>query len=169
MLKFGEIVTCKVGGCVRLKCLIWPVLLYGCEAWTLKKADITRLEAAEMWLYRRLLRISWTEKRTNASILEQLGTTRKITPEINKRRLAYIGHATRNKKTDLMISVLQGKTETKRKQGRPPITYHENIKKASQLEISEMTRKAQDRNKWRRFCRDVQHVAANIDDDEADR
>ena len=48
-----------------LKCLIWPVMLYGCEAWTKKKADSKRIEAAEMWFYRRLLRVKWTEKRTN--------------------------------------------------------------------------------------------------------
>ena len=75
-----------------LKTLIWPVLLYGSEAWTLRKADKDRLQAAEIWFYRRLLRISWTEKRTNESILIQLGTTRKILTEINKRRLRYIDH-----------------------------------------------------------------------------
>ena len=48
-----------------LKSLIWPVAIYGSEAWTLKKQDVNRLNAAEMWFYRRILRISWTEKRTN--------------------------------------------------------------------------------------------------------
>ena len=95
-----------------LKSLIWPVMLYGSEAWTLRQADKDRLKAAEMWFYRRMLRISWTEKRTNDSILIQLGTTRKILSEINKRRLKYIGHTTRNKNTNLMKTALYGKLET---------------------------------------------------------
>ena len=53
-----------------VKALIWPVITYGAEGWTLKKDDERRLEAAEMWCYRRLLRISWMEKRTNKSILD---------------------------------------------------------------------------------------------------
>ena len=56
-----------------LKCLVWPVVLYGCDAWTLKQDDQNRIHAVEMWLYRRLLRVSWKEKRTNESILEELG------------------------------------------------------------------------------------------------
>ena len=51
-----------------LKCLIWPVATYGCEAWTLRKEEEKRIDAAELWFYRRLLRVQWTEKRTNKSI-----------------------------------------------------------------------------------------------------
>ena len=134
----------------HLKCLIWPVLLYGSEAWTLRKAEKTKIEAAEMWLYRRLLRISWTERRTNESVLNQLGTNRKMLSEINKRRLKYIGHATRNKNTNLMSSVLYGKLEAKRKQGRPPITYQDNIKEITGLKMSQIARRSQNREDWRR-------------------
>ena len=55
-----------------VKALIWPVITYGAEIWTLEKYDERRIEAAEMWCYRRMLRISWTEKRTNKSILYEL-------------------------------------------------------------------------------------------------
>ena len=58
-----------------LKCLVWPIMLYGCEAWTMRKEDERRVEAAELWFYRRLLRVKWTDKRTNESILDELGTT----------------------------------------------------------------------------------------------
>ena len=61
-----------------VKALIWPVITYGAEGWTLKKEDERRLEAAEMWGYRRMLRISWTEKRTNKSILNELQTRREL-------------------------------------------------------------------------------------------
>ena len=78
-----------------VKALIWPVITYG--GWTLKKDDGRRLEAAEMWCYRRLLRISWTEKRTNKSILDALQTRRELLAQIIKRKIAFFGHACRNK------------------------------------------------------------------------
>ena len=59
-----------------LQCLVWPIMLYGCETWTTKKADVKTIEAAEMWFYRRLLRVKWTERRTNDSILQELGTNK---------------------------------------------------------------------------------------------
>ena len=151
-----------------LKSLIWPVLLYGSEAWTLRKADKDRLQAAEMWFYRRMLRISWTEKRTNESILFELGTTRKILTEINKRRLRYIGHTTRNKNTDLMKIAFYGNVEATRKRGRPGMTYQENIKDTTGLRICEISRKAHDRDDWRRVVT-MSRAAANIDNDDADR
>ena len=65
-----------------VKALIWPVITYGTEGWTLKKDDERRLEAVEMWCYRRMLRISWTEKRTNKSILNELQTRRELLAQI---------------------------------------------------------------------------------------
>jgi len=111
-----------------LKCLIWPVVLYGNEAWALRKDDENRIQAAEMWFYRRLLRVKWTDKRTNESVLKELGVQRLMLSKISKRRLKYLGHANRNTKTDLMTTVLQGKVEAKRNQGRPPTSCIDNVK-----------------------------------------
>ena len=69
-----------------VKALIWPVITYGAEGWTLKKDDERRLEAAEMWCYRRLLRISWTEKRTNKSIVDERQTRRELLAQIIKSK-----------------------------------------------------------------------------------
>ena len=74
-----------------VKALIWPVITYGAEGWTLKKYDERRLEAAEMWCYRRMLRISWTEKRTNKSILDELQTRRELLAQIIKRKMGFLG------------------------------------------------------------------------------
>ena len=70
------------------KALIWPVITYGAEGWILKKDDERRLEAAEVWCYRRMLRISWTEKRTNHSILDQdeLQTDTNSLPKLSKEK-----------------------------------------------------------------------------------
>ena len=72
----------------------WPVITYGVEGWSLKKYD-ERLEAAEMWCYRRMLRISWTDKRTNKSILDELQTRRDLLAQIIKSKMAFFGHACR--------------------------------------------------------------------------
>ncbi len=71
-----------------MKALIWPVITCGAEGCTLKKDDEIRLEAAEMWCYQRMLRISWMEKRTNKSILDELQTRRKLLAQIIKRKMA---------------------------------------------------------------------------------
>ena len=70
-----------------VKILVWSVLLYGLEGWTLTKADENRVLAAEMWFWRRLLNISWKDKRTNRSILEELGMQRQLLGELVKRKL----------------------------------------------------------------------------------
>ena len=121
-----------------LKCLIWPVVLYGCEAWTLKKDDENKLNAAEMWFFRRLLRITWKDKRSNESVLTELSVQRKLLPEIKKRKMKYLGHANRNTKTNLMTSVLQGKMDAKRNPGRPPKSYMSNITSASGLRLQDV-------------------------------
>ena len=86
-----------------------------------------------MGLYRHTLRIKWTEKRTNKSILEELSVQRQLLKEIKKRRLRYVGHANRSKHTDLITTAHQGKVEGKRRKGRPPISYIDNLKDASGL------------------------------------
>ena len=148
-----------------LKSLIWPVAIYGSEAWTLKKQDVNRLNAAEMWFYRRILRISWTEKRTNESVIKELGIQMELVKEINKRKLRYVGHATRHSKTNLMASVLQGKTEGKRKRGRPSVSYLSNLRDITNMDVGLMTGNTRDRDKWRKI---VNSVAATIGPGDAD-
>jgi len=122
--------------------------LYGCEAWTHRAADDKRIEAAEMWFYRRLLRISWKDKRTNESILEQLSVHRQLLHKINTRKLKYVGHANRNTRTSLMTTVLQGKMDAKRNSGRPPKSYMSNITSSSGLKIDQVVRQSRDRRRW---------------------
>ena len=132
-----------------LKCLILPVLMYGCEAWTLSKKEEEKLRAAEMYLYRQLLNIRWQDKRTNESVLSELGIERSLMNEINKRRLRYIGHAIRSKKTDLMSTALMGKVEGCRKRGRPAMSLMDNITTISGLSLAEVVHRSRDREGWR--------------------
>ena len=150
-----------------LKCLVWPVIMYGCEAWTLKKEEEDRLNAAEMWFYRRLLRIKWQDKRTNESILEELSTNRVLLQEINKRKLRYLGHAVRNPKTDLMSTNLQGRVEGKRNRGRPQTLYMDNVTAISGLTLAGVMHRSRDREDWRTVV--ARSEAATDDHGDADR
>ena len=121
--------------------------------WTMKKEDERRVEAAELWLYRRLLRVKWTDRRTNEGILNELGTTRKLLILIQRRKLKYVGHALRNERTDLMTTVLQGKVKGKRNRGRPPASRVKNITYISGKRLQEVTRLSQDLESWRQRVR----------------
>ena len=150
-----------------LRCLIWPVLLYGCEAWTLRKKEENKLKAAEMWLYRQLLCIRWQEKRTNESVLIELGTERTLLTEINQRRLRYIGHAIRSKYTNLMATALMGKIEGRRKKGRPATSMMDNIGALTGMSLSQIIHGSQDRESWRAVVASIR--AATIEPGDTDQ
>ena len=148
------------------KALIWPIITYGAEGWTLKKDDERRLEAAEMWCYRRLLRISWTEKKTNKSILDELQTKRELLAQIIKRKMAFFGHACRNNKCNLVKTCILGMMPGKRRRGRPRMQYIDNIKKWTRTSPKENVRLTEDRTAWRE--RSCAAGAANVRTDDAD-
>jgi len=87
-----------------LQTLVWSVASYGSESWTLKAADKKRLVAFEMIAYRRMMRISWTEHRTNQSILDELSPSHRFLTTIQRRKLKYFGHVVRaeNLSTDIL-------------------------------------------------------------------
>ena len=91
--------------------MVFPVVVYGCESWTIKKAECQRIEAFELWYWRRLLRVPWTAKRSNQSILKE------ISPECSlKLKLQYFGHLMR--RTDSFEKTLMlGKIEVRRRRG----------------------------------------------------
>ena len=98
-----------------VKAMVFPVVIYGCESWTVKKAEHQRLDVFELWCWRRLLRVPWTSRRSNQSIL-------KISPGISlegmmlKLKLQYFGHLMR--RTDLLEKILMlGKIEGRRRRG----------------------------------------------------
>ena len=78
-------------------CLLWTVITYGAEGCTLRQGDVNKIEGAEMWLYRRLLRIKWDDFRTNESILNELQVNRELVSIVMKRKLSFFGHTIRKK------------------------------------------------------------------------
>ena len=102
-----------------------------------------------MWLYRRLLRVKWEDKRTNVSILEEIGAKRELVSIVMKRKLSFFGHAVRNKKCTLMNEVMQGRLEAGRKHGRPRTHYIQNVREWTGMNTYLLYKTAKGRDEWR--------------------
>ncbi|KAG1714985.1 TBC1 domain family member 13 [Nymphon striatum] len=108
-----------------LKAYVWSTLLYGCECWTINKVLKKKLEATEMWFLRRMLKISWKEKKTNEFVLENAGTKRSLIKTIRKRQMQFLGHLNRHKGLEHLA--LTGKIDGKRGPGRKRFIYLESL------------------------------------------
>ena len=94
-----------------LHSLVFPIALYGCEAWTLKKSDQQKINSFELWCYRRILQVSWTERRSNASILDEILPKERLLVTMRRRKLKYFGHLARGSAGELGKTILEGKVE----------------------------------------------------------
>ncbi|XP_063628267.1 uncharacterized protein LOC134799784 [Cydia splendana] len=106
-----------------IRTLVFSIFLYGSESWTIRSAERKKIEAFEMWCWRRMLRISWTAKRTNVSILQQLGIQTRLSTTCFKRILSYFGHIARREPDNLEKLVVVGKVDGKRRRGRSPARW----------------------------------------------
>ena len=102
---------------VRLiKAMVFPVVMYGCESWTIKKAECRRIDAFELWCWRRLLGVPWTARRSNQSILKEISTERSLEGLMLKLKLQYFGHLMR-RADSLEKTLMLGKIESRRRRG----------------------------------------------------
>ena len=100
-----------------VKAMVFPVVMYGYESWTIKEAERRRIDAFELWCWRRLLRVPWTARRSSQSILKEISPERSLEGLMLKLKLQYVGHQMR--RTDSFEKTLMlGKTEGRRRRGR---------------------------------------------------
>lgn len=112
-----------------LRCYVFPVLLYGCESWTLDAATEKRIDAFEMYAYRRLLRVSWTERKTNVEILNRMGKNKELLLTVKERKLQYIGHIMRGERYEILRLIIEGKVEGKRSVGRRQNSWLKDLRR----------------------------------------
>ena len=133
-----------------LKAYVWSVLLYGCECWTITNSLKKKLEATEMWFLRRILKISWTEKKSNQEVLEMANKERSMLKTIRKRQMKFMGHVYR--KGGMEHLSMTGKIEGKRSRGRQRLTYVDSLNTwATQKQMSnnQFMNASRDRDRWR--------------------
>ena len=145
-------ISIELRSCIA-KCYIWSTLLYGPETWTLTKETSDKLEAFEMWLYRRMLRISWKEHKTNGEVLHKMKTKRSLSNTIKKRKCQYFGHIIRGNGVQRLL--MEGRINSRRGRGRPRTMWTDNIKEWTKISYNDCIRVAQDRERWRSMSVDL--------------
>lgn len=131
-----------------LKTYIWSIMLYGCETWTIAREEMRRIEAFEMWCYRRMQKISWTDRITNEEVLEKVSERKSMWKSIQKRRNELIGHILRH--DGLLLLILEGVIDGKNHRGRPRLQYISQIMEDQGCNsYQELKRKASDREAWK--------------------